>query len=484
MYKKLIISAISISLVISFVSIFIFVGQADTQIQDGVIYGKILDKDSGHSVPDAIVRVEKNNEEIATFFSDEKGNYTISDLDNGEYVLKIFPPPGYEMEANKVVLIENAETQRVNFTLIPHYDYYISGNVYLNNGKTPLGGAKVQAYSTKDYMPYGSVATTQKDGSYTIKGLKPSEYNLSCSSNKAHFPIQKNIILSKKKTSRINFIAYDNSIYGMIKDEKGNPVKDAVVSLQYIPNTNNTQDHASFMIRLMEQPSRVIDVDDKGEYRILSIVPGKYNIEIYSIKLKRKISDNIIIEQNTHDNINFVLGKSEEVSSIYGRVIASGSGKALPNVAIALVDSNNQAASKRFETNNQGMFTISGLSEGIYYLSAKKDGLATMTKKIQVEGGGKKINVILAMNMPGSISGTVYCIDKKTPAGNVKIFANNDNSLGVATTDSNGYYKIDNLEEGVYDVKAISSDARVGYEKNVRVIKGKNTSNVLLYLSK
>jgi hypothetical protein len=484
MFKKISISAISILIVVLILLIPIFINQTNAENQDGVICGKVIDKDSGIGIADTIIRIEKNSEEITTIFSDNQGNYSIVGLDEGNYVLKVLPPPGYNPVQKKVVCIkEKAELKEVNFTLIAHYDYAIEGKVYENDGKTPIEGVEVTAYNADDNMPDGLADVSKSDGTYCIRSLKPSTYNLSCSSDVKAFPIKKDVTLAEAKTSGIDFIAYNNSISGVIKDEKGNSIKDARVSVQYISNRENLENYNVLFVKMMGKISQQVRTDMSGRYKIASLTPGNYNIEIYSAKLERKKNETIIVNQDTEKtNFDFILGITEKVSSIHGKVVKDDNITPIANVFIALVNSSNQPASERLETNNEGMFKIDGLSEGVYYLGAKKNGLATIAKEIQVEGGGKKINITLIMSMPGSISGTVYCKDKKNPAENIKVIAVGNDSGGVANTDKNGFYKIDNLKEGVYKVKAILFNGKEVIIEDVDVKANKETSVGPIYL--
>ena len=484
MNKKLIIKVMGVLLLSLTLLISSFTNQTNAENQGGVICGEILDKDSGLGIADTLIRVEKNNEKFLTIWSNDEGDYKIANLEEGDYTLSIHPPRGYEPVDDKIVYIKQAEEKEVNFILIPHYDYVISGKVCKSDGKAPVEGAELTACNTEDNIPDG-FADSKKDGTYVMDGLKPATYNLSCSSDETAFPIKKDIILTEEKTSGIDFIAYNNSISGVIKDEKGNSVKDAKVSLRYIPTIDDIQDSNILVMKMMGKISQDVKIDKNGGYKISSLTPGNYSIEIYSAKLERKMKEDIIVEQDTkRTNLDFTLGATKKVSSIYGKVTEEDGITPLSGVFIALVDSNNQPASERLDTNNEGIFKIEGLIEGIYYLGAQKNGLATVTKKIQVEGGKKRINVTLVMNIPGSISGVIYCKDKITLAENVKVLAIGNDSGGAANTDNRGFYKINNLKEGIYEVKAISLDGKKVSVENVEVKTNKETSNISIFLTK
>ena len=482
MNKKLIINKVLFVFFLPLL-IFSFTNQINAESQGGVIHGKILDEDSGLGVTDTIIRIEKNDEEIFTIFSDEEGNYKVTDLEGGDYTLSIYPPPGYNPVDDKIVSIKQAEEKEVNFIVTPHYNYIILGKVYKSDGKTPLEGAKVRAYSTEDGMPDGLASASKNDGSYTVESLSPAAYNLLCSSDKAAFPARENIMLTEEKTSGIDFIAYDNSISGVVKDGKGNPARDAKVSVQYMPTIDDIQDSNIFVIKMMGQLRQPVKTDNNGKYEITSLMPGNYNIEIYSATYGRKVKKNVIIKSDTKiSKLNFTLWEPETISSIYGKVTEEDSVTPIANALITLIDSNNVLVGEILESSSKGTFEIKGLNEGTHYLCVKKEGLATAIKEIKIQKG-KKINVRLIMGMPGSISGTVYRNDQKTPAKNIGVFAVKKDSTGIATTDENGFFKIIDLKQGIYELQAMSLDGEKATIENVEVKTNKETSNVSIYLT-
>ena len=390
----------------------------------------------------------------------------------------------HELFEDKTISIKKAEEKEVNFVLMPQYDYAISGKVFQSDGKTPLEGAKIRAYDSESGMPDGLFATSNKDGSYTIRGLKPATYNLLCSSDNVAFPIKGNIVLNKEKTSDINFIAYDNSISGVVKDEKGNPARDAKVSVQYIPTIDDIKDDNTLVMKMMGRlHTPLIKTDNKGKYEITSLMPGKYNIEIYSATYGRKVKKNVIIKSDTKiPELNFTLGEPETISSIYGKVTEEDSVTPITNALITLIDSKNVLVGEMLESSSKGTFEINGLNEGAYYLCVNKEGLATAIKEIKVQRG-EKINIKLVMGIPGSISGTVYYKDKKTPAKNIGVFAEKNDSTGGTATDENGFFKIEDLKQGIYELQAISFDGKKASVENVEVKTNKETSNISIYLA-
>lgn len=451
--KKIITSTISILFLISFVSIFAFINQTDAQAQSGIIYGKILDKDSGIGVKSAIIRIEKNNEEIHTILPDDEGNYKVANLEEGDYTFSIYSSSDYELFEDKVVSIKQAEEKEVNFILIPRYDYIISGKVYKSDGKTPIEDAELLAYNSTTNLPDGFANNSKKDGSYTIKNLKPATYDLLCSSDKAAFPIKKDITVSKEKTSGINFIAYDNFISGVVKDEQGNLVKNAKVSVQYIPSKDDIKEDEVLIRTMISRLYTPLDkTDNDGKYKISSLTPGSYNIEVRSETIGRKVKKNIAVKNNVKiSNLDFVMGKPEDTSTIYGKVTKEDGVTPVANAQIGLIDSNNVLVGEILEVSDKGTFKIEGLSADTYYLGIAKEGMATVGKEIIVQPG-EKINVRLVMEVPGSISGVVYYKDKKTPAENVVVFATKDDSTGSAVTNENGFYEIEDLDEYPYSL--------------------------------
>lgn len=480
MNKKLIISVLLLNL---FLLISFFSNQTSAENQGGVVCGKILDKDSGLGVAEVLIVVEKDGEEIHNIWTDDEGGYKIVHLEQGDYTFNINPPPGYEPVDDKLVSIKKAESKEINFILIPHYDYTISGKVFQSDGKTPIQEAEIIAYNSTTNLPDG-FADSNKDGSYTLDGLNPTTYILSCSSDKAAFPLEEDITLTKEKTSGVDFTAYDNFISGIVKDEKGNPIKDAKVSIQYIPTKDEIEDYNVLLMKITGQMPREVKTDKNGKYKMSSLTPGNYNIEVHSAKLKRKMKKDIIVSQDTkRANLDFTLGMTEKVSSIYGKVTKEDGITPVVDASVVIIDSNKQPASEVLKSNNEGTFRIDNLGKGTYYVGAQKKGMAMTTKKIEVKGGEIR-HVKIIMTQPGSISGVVYCADKKTPAKNVKVHALKKDSGGMTITNEKGVYKIEDLRGGIYKVRAISLDKGEGVVGDIKVKANEETSSIIIYLTK
>jgi len=365
-------------------------------------------------------------------------------------------------------------------------DYLISGKVFQSDGKTPVEGAKVMAFRVnKDGLP-DKFATSSKDGTYTMDNLEPATYNLLCLSDEAVFPIKRNVTINREKSYDINFIAYNNYISGVVKDEQGNPIKDAKVSIQYIPTKEDIRDYNFFSIRTMGKLDRKTKTNNNGEYTIKSLIPGSYYMEVYSSKYGREVKDKITIEPNTQlSKFNFVLRKTQ--ITIFGKVTEKDGITPVANAYITFIDSRGKLVGDILKSDSNGTFRIENLNEDIYLLFIKKKGLATIIRKVKLKEE-KRIDLKLKMEQPGSISGTIYYKDKKTPAGYIKVHAvkKEQDSGGSAVTDEKGFYKIEDLKEGIYKVKAFSIDRKKGIvecvKENVKVEANKETPDIVICL--
>jgi DNA-binding NtrC family response regulator/ligand-binding sensor domain-containing protein len=159
----------------------------------GIISGTVTDE-QGRSVPNAIVRLQQNGEEITRTRSD----------DSGSYHLGVYPVHGsYELSANSVVrrtrespyadmlgdlsdsrsdirLCED-ERQEIHFTLRKVIS--IEGTLLMLDGITPHAGIPVQAVMIdNDYPTERLIATRFSDerGQYQFANLKPGSYRVRC----------------------------------------------------------------------------------------------------------------------------------------------------------------------------------------------------------------------------------------------------------------------------------------------------------------
>lgn len=113
-------------------------------------------------------------------------------------------------------------------------------------------------------------------------------------------------------------------------------------------------------------------------------------------------------------------------------------------------------------TDSEGSYEITGLPEGIYTVSASKDGWTpaatvevVIAKKIPLFGVEVSQNFILLGK--GTVTGRVTKQSDGSPLADACVYMNYSNYQYYSSTftDSSGYYTIDNISPGDYCINAV-----------------------------
>ncbi len=115
------------------------------------------------------------------------------------------------------------------------------------------------------------------------------------------------------------------------------------------------------------------------------------------------------------------------------------------------------------ETDQTGCFEITGLPLGTYIIYGQApDSPALATASIALVSAGDVVDIVLTLEPVGTIGGTVYEADGKTPVAAQKVQLWQEGGIsGVmaqAYTDANGRYQFANYPVNSYSVRAVRSD--------------------------
>src|SRR5262245_3034407 len=146
-------------------------------VQTGSVSGQVTDQ-FGETVPGVeVVSYNPQNQLVEQTSTNADGNYAIHDLAPGIYIIRAWPPQGFETPAPARIEVAAGETARQDFRLIPLTQAgSISGRVTDQSG-AGVNGARVKAIDARD-QEAGSFVTGP-GGDYKIADLAPGEYTVS-----------------------------------------------------------------------------------------------------------------------------------------------------------------------------------------------------------------------------------------------------------------------------------------------------------------
>lgn len=429
----------------------------------GSISGQVLD-DQGNPLVDIRVYATYNYYSKAAW-TDESGNYTISGLASGIYIVTVDENDWIGQEKNNIIVNAPKDTPDINFKL--EKGGSISGQVFDDQGNS-LAGIYVYAYDSEGN--FANSAWTDASGNYTISGLASEIYRVTVDAKDWLRQEKDNItVVAPNDTANINFdLEKGGSISGRVLDDQGNSLADIYVSASIMDDYSGNGTWT----------------DDSGNYTITNLASGTYRVTVNANDWLRQEKDNITVTApNDTDNINF---KLEKGGSIFGQV-SDDKNKPLAGIYVYAYVSSTGNYSKGTWTDESGNYTISGLASGTYKVTVNANDWATQKKEnITVTAPNVTDNINFKLEKGGSISGRVLD-DNGQPVKNEWV---NAHSLDYEiykgnNTDADGYYSIPALPSGIYQVKVNPDDwAAQAYPCYINVTAPEDTGNVNFNLEK
>ena len=415
--------------------------------QTGSISGQVVDE-FGNPISNAtvIAYLFDDTQIIKSGWTDTNGNYSINNLNSGDYIVKIYAGGWISQQrAEYVTVTAPDDTSQINFTL--RFGGSISGTVLDEQGN-PITIARVCAIPVNSIMSGRIYYVVNANGNYNIIGLDSGDYIIEVQAESWIIQQRTEHVTAPDNTGNINFtLKKGGSITGRVLDEQGQPIVNAKV---YVSTT--TKPSYSFYRT----------TDDTGNYVINSLSSGTYAVYVNAagwVSEKQIIKVEVVAPNDT-SNINFTLQRG---GSISGKVVDE-SGNPISNAMVTayIIEDENLFISSNFgETDTQGNYIIRDLINGKYRIKVKASGWADQeySTYVIVNSPDDTSQINFTLHPGGSISGTVSD-EQGNPIVNADVNALpvNDNSLWYYShTDANGKYFITGLESGDYIVYAQSN---------------------------
>jgi hypothetical protein len=350
------------------------------------------------------------------------GSYNFSGLINGTYIITpsktgyAFTPPS-----------RNVTLSGVNQT---GQDFVATvAGIYSISGIVTLSGAGLSNVTMTLSGTASKTTATDSSGNYSFTGLINGNYTITPSKPSYAFtPPSLSVDIQDVSVVGKDFTASSTAIYSISGKVTGD-IQEGVT------------------ITLSVTPSNVTTTDSSGNYSFTGLTNGDYLVTPTKIGYTfSPLFASVSIRNNSQTNINFT-ASVEGTYFISGTVTLNGSG--LSGVTMTLSGD----ASQTKQTDSDGYYSFSGLSNGTFTITPSKTGYSfnPASRSIDIAGSSVTGADFTASQLPTySIAGTV-ALGSGNPLTGVTITLSGDASL-TTTTNASGNYSFTDLSNGTYTI--------------------------------
>jgi hypothetical protein len=344
----------------------------------------------------------------------------------------------------------------------------ISGKVLHKDN--PVVGARLE-FIPDNAQQLKRSAISNENGEYNIQRLTPGVYSLTVykdgyvvksEEGKAKVAITKGSSVKQDIT-----MSRGGVIYGKVLDSKGNGVPGISVSAIKI-NLDKKR-----IIPLEENsPGNPTITDDRGHYRMYSLVPGTYVVGVNvnssghwkwigssyypGVRELSKVAYVNLLEAEEKGDIDIKVDLARKGFAFTGTLISSIDSNPLRGVDIRLLKTSDIPAKYFARTDEGGIFKFEGLSAGDYKLTTLNinSPLTNVDRNITIVNSDLS-NFPINVNPVPAMKGAVYLMDGKLlkpykePNLGVGLIRNGKSEL-KANIDEKGAFSLSPLVQGVY----------------------------------
>jgi len=400
---------------------------------NGTLAGVVTDGGSGAPIAGASISYSGTGPSGAVTGStttDATGHYSVAGIAVSSYSVSA-QAGGYQSQTATAV-VGGGSTATQNFALTAQTSR-LTGTVTDATTSQPIAGATVSAGAAS--------AATNSSGVYSISGLAPGTYTATATAT-GYTSQSASVTVTAGSTTTQNFAltSTTGTISGTLTDAlTAAPIAGATVSYSGGSSTTNAN----------------------GQYSLAGVPPGTYSLTASATGYASQTAS-VTASAGAATTQNFIL--SPNPGTISGTVTDAGS---TAPIAGATVSYSGGSAT----TDGSGNYTLAGVAEGSYTLTASASGYQSQSRTVTV-GPGATATQNFALTLPyGAITGTVTDAATGSAIGGATV----SYSGGSATTNSSGQYTLANVPPGTYSISAGAS-GYTGQSRSVAVAAGATAS--------
>ncbi len=410
----------------------------------GQISGMVTTDDGATSIEEVTVLAEGvNTGKIEIALTAQDGTYLLDNLYTDTYTLTAIKPGYVTVKLTDIELAPEQHVMDVDFAL--QRGSTISGIVMKADGATPIAEATVLAIGPDG--PAGA-AVTLEDGTYEIERLiVQGTFEITIFKDGFGFPTQiVDISDSDQNITGIDFFAFGGNVVGTVTRADGNtPVAGAKVTA--IVDASASLDINTQSLQVSTQTA------SDGSFELDSLLPTQYTLQVNSPGLGT--ANQTFVASNSVVEINFLLEPSGTVTGL----VSDSAGQPLVGVKVRAMsqDDNVLILSDDGWTNQNGEYTIGGLSEGTYAIGVYLNDADFITEPNISVTAGQTTEVDLSTQiLEEVIGGTIYQAENNLPIQSALIDVRSVTSRangGTIITPADGNYVLYDMPAGPYVIE-------------------------------
>ncbi len=416
------------------------------QLKKGAaVSGRVLDPRKGTGVPNASVSWSEDGGGpgmgiLAGFgggqnaqTTDADGRFRFDGLAAGKVNLTARHPDF--LDTSKTIDVKEEDESTVDLTL--SIGGSLAGTVVGKDGRTPVAGAEVELDDQGGSSRFGGGDSTRADGSgnFLFEHLKAGRYRVTARSN-AGSSAPKEVVLAESQ--RLDGVLLEMATGALVRGTVSGLPAGRRGGVRIFGSGGDYQDGTT--------------TDDEGRFTLKDVPPGVLRVSASTaFPSGRSASASVEVPEGAGEVAVEVV--FEGASRLSGRVTRGD--RPIAGVFVtAMPDPPGSTGGARGQTDENGQYALDGLTDGNYQVGLSGQGVS-YRKAFAVSGETDGDIVLPAV----SISGVVTEAGSNDPIEGASVQAESGRETGPyeikrAVTDSRGFYSIDDVDAGSYQVTA------------------------------
>jgi 5-hydroxyisourate hydrolase-like protein (transthyretin family) len=363
----------------------------------------------------------------------------------------------------------------------------ISGTVSNDEGE-PIKEVRVVPTEIKGHRTLNyNAGHTDADGKYIISGLSPEVDKYSVRFEHGNYlPLEETIVFEDHEWEKVLDVVLDPGLFlfGQITDTDSEPVENATIFLESMSEMGGRP-------RVKSTVS-----DTEGYYLVSGLTAGSWRVRAKKEGYSSARIDGIVVEDEDLDEIDLTLIKLSKGKPISGKIFI-GENIPLASHQVSFLFSRTTTIARYIETDKDGVFIISDISEGTYDLSLYAT-YKTTSRHIDLRKEYRNIStgtedLIIRFEGFGSIAGIVRDAVTFEPVADGTISARRWRDKeqryrgipgGPSSSSSDGTFILELLHPGKYLVRIVTQKHITKEVKNIIVTENQITEGTDILLER